>query len=324
MKKTVGLISVFVVLAIILCGCGKNMGRLNYNYDMTKYVELESYSVEVDSSSEEYKEYYSGKMSELLVGKVTEGKVENGDTANIDYVGKKDGVAFSGGTASGYDLVIGSGSFIDGFEEGLIGVEIGSTVDLNLTFPEDYGSADLAGKAVVFTVTVNSVMREFNELTDDIAKFCGYESAAEVETMARDYAEECAAWSKVYTNAKIEEYPEKETEVYVDMLMLQTDNEIYAQYGITLEQYVGYSGLTMEELREKAKQSQDATSMAHNFALSYYIIDKAGVKVTDQMVTDKIKEYGENVNPKISRNYFEAMVANEMAMAIVAENATVK
>lgn len=98
---------------------------------------------------------------------LTEGTVEDGDVANIDYEGKLDGVAFDGGTAKAYDLEIGSGSFIDGFEEGLIGVEIGATVDLPLTFPENYHSADLAGKEVIFTVTVNEVAR-VPELSDDL------------------------------------------------------------------------------------------------------------------------------------------------------------
>ena len=83
--------------------------------------------------------------------------VESGDTVNIDFEGKKDGVAFDGGTSQGYNLTIGSGSFIDGFEDGLIGVNVGDTVDLNLTFPEGYQNADLAGQDVVFTVTVNFI-----------------------------------------------------------------------------------------------------------------------------------------------------------------------
>ena len=94
--------------------------------------------------------------------------VENGDVANIDYEGLLDGEAFDGGTAQDYDLEIGSGSFIDGFEDGLIGKKIGDTVDLNLTFPKDYSSTDLAGKEVVFTVKINSVKRA-PKLTDELA-----------------------------------------------------------------------------------------------------------------------------------------------------------
>ena len=85
--------------------------------------------------------------------------VQDGDTVNIDYVGKIDGREFDGGSAQGSVLVIGSDTFIDGFEDGLIGMKKGETKDLNLTFPDDYGNTDVAGKAVVFTVTLNSISR---------------------------------------------------------------------------------------------------------------------------------------------------------------------
>ncbi len=94
--------------------------------------------------------------------------VQEGDIANIDYTGKKDGEAFDGGSAEGYDLTIGSGSFIDGFEDGIIGHKVGDEFDLDLTFPEDYSNEDLAGQEVVFTVKVNSISQKVTpELTDD-------------------------------------------------------------------------------------------------------------------------------------------------------------
>ena len=86
--------------------------------------------------------------------------VQDTDKVNIDYVGTKDGVAFDGGTAQGQELVIGSNQFIDGFESGLIGAKKGDEVTLDLTFPESYGNADLAGQAVVFKVTVNNVQEK--------------------------------------------------------------------------------------------------------------------------------------------------------------------
>jgi len=101
---------------------------------------------------------------------VSDRPVADGDTVNIDFVGKLDGVAFEGGTAEGFDLVIGSGSFIDGFEDGLIGAQTGETLDLTLTFPENYASADLAGQTTVFTVTVNKITEtKTYELTDETA-----------------------------------------------------------------------------------------------------------------------------------------------------------
>lgn len=98
---------------------------------------------------------------------VTDRPAQEGDIVNIDYVGLKDGEAFDGGSAEGYDLTLGSGTFIDGFEDGLIGAEVGEERDLNLTFPENYGNADLAGQDVVFEVTVNSITEEQDAVLDD-------------------------------------------------------------------------------------------------------------------------------------------------------------
>lgn len=133
---------------------------------------------EVDSYIEYMMAAAGGELEEITDRDV----VENGDVANIDYVGKKDGVAFDGGTAEGYDLSIGSGSFIPGFEEGLVGVKKGETVDLNLTFPENYGAADLAGAEVVFTVTVNGIYKEIKpEFNNDYVAGLGIENVSTTE-----------------------------------------------------------------------------------------------------------------------------------------------
>lgn len=98
---------------------------------------------------------------------VTDRTAQNGDVVDIDFVGKKDGEAFDGGTSEGYKLELGSGSFIDGFEDGLIGTKVGQKLDLNLTFPENYHSADLAGQDVVFEVTVNGIEEIKDAVLDD-------------------------------------------------------------------------------------------------------------------------------------------------------------
>ena len=132
------------------------------DYNALDYVTLGEYKgltvqdqpVEVTEEQIDSEVEYYIQLADALES-VTEGTVEEGDTANIDYEGKLNGEAFDGGTAKGYDLIIGSDSFIDGFEDGLIGVAVGETVDLPLTFPENYGNEELAGQDVVFTVTVN-------------------------------------------------------------------------------------------------------------------------------------------------------------------------
>ncbi len=323
MKRIIALAAALLTLLTLLCSCKKDMGRLNYNYDMSKVVELDSFSVEVDPTSDNYKEYYSERVSELLVAELTEGKVEEGDIANIDYVGKKDGVAFDGGTANGYDLEIGSDSFIDGFEDGLIGKEIGSTVDLNLTFPESYGNADLAGQDVVFTVKINSVQHTFSELNDENAKTCGFDSAAEIEADAVKYATEGAAWDIVYENAKVE-YPKKETEVFYSFLLSNLDIQMQNSYGITLEEYVEYAGTTMDEVEQTVRESEDLTSLSQNYAVSYYIIDKCEVKLDKDRYNTLLEEYGEETVNAVGKEYIEATVVFEQAMKIVGEKAILK
>ena len=143
-------------LAVSVIGCGSNSGSVNKirSYDVEKYVTLGDYDgmeVEVagdfEVSDEDVVDYINGMLSYYPSYEDTDKQtVEDGDCVNIDYEGKKDGVAFDGGTAQGYVLEIGSGTFIDGFEDGVIGMKTGETKDLNLKFPDSYQSTDLAGK----------------------------------------------------------------------------------------------------------------------------------------------------------------------------------
>ena len=146
--------------------------------------------------------------------------VEIGDVANFDYEGLLDGEAFDGGTAQDYDLEIGSGSFIDGFEDGLIGAEVGKETDLNLTFPEDYGNSDLAGKEVVFKVTVNAIKEKqditYDTLTDEYVTYlsdklgASYETVNDLTSDIRTYLEEQANSSRTQAirSAVIAKLPE--------------------------------------------------------------------------------------------------------------------
>ena len=150
------------------------------DYKVEKYVKLNDYmnmtvelSKDYSVSDADVQSYIEYLMSQYPAYEVSDKKtVESGDIVNIDYVGKVDGEEFSGGSATGQHLTIGSGSFIDGFEDGLIGKKVGDTVDLNLKFPDDYSNnEDLAGKDVVFTVKINSIDTQkemtYDDLTDE-------------------------------------------------------------------------------------------------------------------------------------------------------------
>ena len=169
---------------------------------------------------------------------------ENGDTVNIDYVGKKDGEAFEGGTDEGFNLELGSNTFIDGFEEGLIGAVAGEVRDLELTFPENYHSADLAGQAVVFTVTVNNVLEPVTpSLTDEFVKEkLGYNTVAEYVAVLYAARNKESFYEQITTalmeSSTVENYPSK--------LIEQEKQSLIDYYTSYAELYSAYLGMDTE------------------------------------------------------------------------------
>lgn len=258
-------------LSVSVIGCGSNSGSVNKirSYDVEKYVTLGDYDgmeVEVagdfEVSDEDVVDYINGMLSYHPGYEDTDKQtVEDGDCVNIDYEGKKDGVAFDGGTAQGYVLEIGSNTFIDGFEEGLIGVNVGETVDLNLTFPEDYQSADLAGADVVFTVTVNKIVKKvettYDQLTDEyVSDNLNYESVDELYNDTKSYmeddceqnrvvAERSAVLDKLIENSKVA-IPDGLLEMKVDQYIQQFTKQ-NCQDGKTLSDYLSANYNMTEE-----------------------------------------------------------------------------
>ena len=208
--------------------------------------------------------------------------VENGDIVNIDFEGKLDGVAFEGGTFKGYDLTIGSGSFIPGFEEQVIGMKKGETKDLDITFPDPYeNNPDLAGKATVFTVTLNEIYKETPaELTDAWVErvtmgqqktVAEYREAikTEIEKYKKDNSDteaQIAAMEQVIENSEFELSEEGINKEYTDM---KAEYEKMATaYGMDIKQFAELSNMTEEEFDVKLKEN------AENRAKQKLIIDE--------------------------------------------------
>jgi len=187
-------------------------------------------------------------------GGITNRAVADGDTANIDYVGKKDGVAFEGGTAEGYNLAIGSGRFIDGFEEGLVGVMPGQTVDLNLTFPENYGNEELNGAAVVFTVTVNYILPTEEDWQDSVVSSLGIEGVNTIQEL-RDYA-----YNYAYESAMEDYNITIQNSVLRDVLDSCTFTNIPRQY---IENYTSVANNMIEQ--NAAAYGMDAESFCNTY-----------------------------------------------------------
>lgn len=237
-------------------------------------------------------------------GGITDRAVADGDTVNIDFEGKKDGVAFDGGTAAAQQLVIGSGQFIDGFEEGLIGVNPGETVDLNLTFPEGYDNTELAGQEVVFTVTVNFIYPSLKEEMLDVVvetmtegefvtvdAFLDYcrkylESSAEDSYQA---ARENAVLAQLEELAVFESIPEdllaKYTANITDAINYQA-----ASYGVDADTFCNYY-FYMDAATYAA---QAAEASARQGMIFQYIANKEGLNITDEELETSLQQFAED------------------------------
>ena len=237
--------------------------------DVSKYVTIGEYKgLTLDNSVEAVTDdMVDGRIQEELQNKaeeVTDGSVQDGDVVTINYVGTKDGVAFDGGTANNYELTIGSGTFIDGFEDGIIGMKKGQTKDLDLTFPEEYSSEELAGQEVVFKVTLQSFKRA-PELTDtwvakntdcktvdDYKKEIRKTLEDEAKTNAKNTLRE-TAWNTVLSASEVKEYPQDD----LDTAKAEFKNlyETYAKQGdMTLEDFVKAQGISMDDFEEQSNQ----------------------------------------------------------------------
>lgn len=349
MKKFLSLFLITVLVMTFMSACGKEESekkdRILYTENLSKQIELGKYKgIEIDSSSEDYKKefdsivnsdiknnefYAKDEKGEIIYTKKTEGTIANGDTANIDYVGKKDGVAFEGGTAQGHDLEIGSGSFIPGFEDGLIGKKIGDTVDLNLTFPKEYQKADLAGKAVVFTVTINYVTTKDPLSPAEFYKVLGFASENKYLEDANKRTAENIIMAKLEETSKIKEYPKKDKDYLFEESKKIIEKNL-AGYGYDLKSYLQMMGQTEEQFKTETIKNQIEPMMKTQMIL-YSILDEIGQKVTKDDITaqaNKIaKEYSVSaaqVKEAYGEYQLEYKAVSEKVMDYLYKNAKIK
>ena len=330
MKRILGILLCVLILAISLTGCG-TIKRLNYVKGLDDYVELcDLNAIKIDRDSADYIQVNSGLMQNDLQNytqKVTEGKVAEGDSANIDYAGAVDGVAFTGGTAQGYDLVIGSGSFIEGFESQLVGVAIGSTVDIKVTFPADYGdSTDLAtgsktiklsGAKAVFTVTVNYVSRPYDEVNDEFAAAAGFKTADEYMAELQNRSDREYVVNHIMTNSTFELPPDKEGNSY--MYYKNTYTEYAESNGVTFEDLLSY--YTLDE--NAFKKEMLATEI-----VLYACFDELGLKIPKNAVDEKAEEMAttynvtkEKIIEDLTKNYVEYVYVQDTVVDKLVEKA---
>ena len=244
--------------------------------------------------------------------------VEDGDTVNLDYAGSVDGVAFAGGTAQGQTLKIGSHQFIPGFEEQMVGMQIGEEKDLNVTFPEQYHSEELAGKAAVFHVKVNSIQRtELPELDDDFAAdvsdfntFAEYKDSIVKELTERaeknnEVTIENALVEKAVDNATID-VPHAMIHEQLDYMMREMEMRM-AYQGLRMEDFLKYTGQTREQLEHSYHGEAEKRV---RIELTLEAIRKAeGIEPTEEEVKKQIEEQAKRMGQEVET--FEKNLTDE-------------
>lgn len=322
MKKIFASILLCAMTALTLTACDKKAESNEFvlhEAKMDKFVtELGAYqnlTVEAakDEITDDMIDYYLPYFFQTAAEEnIKDYVASNGCTVNIDYVGTIDGIAFQGGTAQAQYLELGSHSYIDGFEEGLVGVKAGDVVELNLKFPDNYGAADLAGKDCVFTVTVNNVIPEMN---DDGIKALGsdmYSTVEEYRNVVKDvivsYNEEeyrnkvaMGATDQVIAATTFGDIPETLIEAQ-KKLVEENYSETATSYGITVEALLGYYGSSVDEL---------ALNYAKQQLVFQSIANAENLNVTEEELDAAIDEVVNSFENLSSRDDFYAQTSRE-------------
>jgi trigger factor len=260
------------------------------------YKGIEIAAVDTTVTDEDVEKKISSELDKDSRYEKVERPVQNGDRVKLDFEGFVDGVAFEGGKGTNYNLVIGSGQFIPGFEEQLVGAEVGADVEVNVNFPEDYHEASLAGKASVFKCKVNEIEeKQVPELNDDYAADKGFESVKDYRDSVRSDLEvdklneargkkQDEAIAKVIENATFE-VPEEiyETE---QRLIIRDYQQRLSMQGLSWDTYMQYTGLTLDKMMEQVRpQAEDRIKSR---IVLEAVARAEGIEVTDE---DRQKEY---------------------------------
>lgn len=348
MKKKITVILAALLAVSMLGGCGKESGTgALKDMKVEKYVTLGEYmglpvqleAAVVDEAQEEemmrslYMDYVTAQLGGIL-----DREVALGDTVNIDYEGKKDGVAFMGGTASGALLEIGSGQFIEGFEEGLIGAMPGETRDLELSFPENYRNTELAGQAVVFTVTVNFILP--TEYSDEVVAAIGVPDITTVEEMRQfihDYLDadaqsvyqatlENAVVDSLMSSCVFQEIPEAIVEKYRNNVQAGLEADC-AAYGVDIDTYCMYN----YRMDAETFLNQYAEEAAKQSLVFQAVANAENLNITDEELQETLEQYAnqggyatvEDLLGELDREEYREYFMFERVLEFLTQNAQI-
>lgn len=294
--------AVIVVAALLLVFVFDVFGifTAKYNVDYDKYIKVGTYKglsydkiTATVTNKEVQSEIKTRVKAKATTKSVKTGTVKDGDTISISYVGKINGKTFSGGSADNTNITIGSSSMIDGFEDGLIGKAVGSKVTLNLKFPSSYSNSKVAGKKVVFTVTINSkqvtVTPEYNLAF--VKKYTKYKTIAAYEASVKsdllktkkENAETNVKnnlWNTVVASSTVKKYPKKQYNYEIEQVTQKYKKQAKS-YDMTWKKFLkSYMNMSESDFNKQAKAY--AKTVVKQKLVMYYIADKEGLKVTNK------------------------------------------
>lgn len=343
MKKRVLTVLIFA-MTMLLAGCGNKEEETKDNTasssesinpeDYVKLGNLEGLEVTVEVAGEVTDEEiekqitdelnYYVEYADLYEYEVVEDKtvVEDGDVVNIDYEGVKGEEAFDGGTAKGAYLTIGSGRFIEGFESGLIGHSVGENVDLNLTFPEDYQSEELAGQAVVFHVKINSIhdaeKKKVPEFNDEFIKKLnfGFSTMDEYKADVKSYIQQQndsqnetaiddAIWEAVYGACEVSEPPQELVDE-IKARVYENGKNYAAQSGMEFSEFI-QNNMNMTEEEFEAEANTVSIQSAKEKLVMKAIAKNQGIEISKKLINETAATEYEQYGYESAEAYLEAV-----------------
>lgn len=292
--------------------------------ELGNYKGLEVEKTAATVTDEELEQELKKKQDQhAKVINLEEGTVQEQDTATIDFAGSVEGVPFEGGTAEGYDLVIGSGSFIPGFEEQLIGAQIGQEVDVNVRFPDEYHVADLKGKDALFKVKINKIKRkEVASLDDEFAKdISEFETLDELKADLRDKLMKAAEQraeaeyqnaivAKAVENANVE-IPVAMVNTRIDMMLDDMAQNLSYQ-GLDLETYCYYTGTSLDSMKEELRPR--ASENVKTELVLEAIAKAEGITVSEEELNSELAKLSERYQTSPENLKQALMARGEMGM----------
>ena len=294
---------VCAIMLTALSSCGKS-----YNYDLSEYITLGNYKG-VEVAAADIDSQVQSQLDSLLEQKaatedITDRPAALADIVNIDYAGTIDGVAFEGGTAAAQDVSLGEGGYIDGFEDGIVGMKVGENKIVPCTFPEDYANTEVAGKTAEFSITLNSIKHKtLPELNDAFIASLenGYDTLDSYKAYLRKTIKENNVWTKIVSETAVIKYPEKEVKASYNQ-MVTYYKSLASQYNATLDEYImNYQGSDTNSFLSyvamyakeavKGEMCLNAIARAENITVSDSDYKTRGADLAKQSGYEDLKAY---------------------------------